>query len=83
MGDLIQAHGSTTLGFGSEFRFVAELEPLLGKHIHFEKLADLLTNRMDYVFTRKLSKHEREGEVKAMLACGNRKSAKSEEKQVG
>jgi hypothetical protein len=38
---------------------------------------------MDYVFTRKLSKHEREGEVKAMLACGNSKSAKSEEKQVG
>ena len=83
LGSLIKAHSSTTLGFGSEFRTVEELRPLLGKHIHFGKLADLLTNGMDYVFTREVSESEREGEVIAMLSRGNHKSAQSEQDQVG
>jgi hypothetical protein len=83
LGSLIQAHGSTTLGFGSEFRTVAELRPLLQGHIHFKKLSELLTYGMDYVFTRELSESERKDEVKAMLARGNHKSAQSEQGQVG
>ncbi|KAI2498101.1 hypothetical protein MHU86_16411 [Fragilaria crotonensis] len=83
LGRLIQAHASTTLGFGSEFRTVPELRPLLGGHSHFEKLAELLTNGMEYVFTRELSETERKDEVGAMLARGNHKSAQSEQDQVG
>ena len=43
-GNLVRAYSSTTLGFGSEFRTVDELRPLLGNHCHFERLAALLTN---------------------------------------
>ena len=83
LGRLIRAHGSTTLGFGSEFRTVTELRPLLGKHNQFEKLAELLTNGMEYVFTRELSEAERDEEVRSMLARGNHKSAQSEQEKVG
>ena len=82
LGRLIQAHSTTTLGFGSEFRTVMELRPLLGKHTHFEKLAELLTNGMDYIFSREISESERKEEVKAMLIRGNHKSAQSEQAQV-
>jgi hypothetical protein len=81
--NLVRANGNTTLGFGSEFRTVDELRPLLGNHHHFERLAALLTNGMDYVFTRELSETERGNEVKAMLTRGNHKSAQAEQEQVG
>ena len=83
LGKVIGAHGKSTLGFGSEFRTVEELRPLLGRHVHFDKLADLLTNGMEYVFNRTLSEEERAKEVKAMLARGNHKSAQEEQGQVG
>ncbi len=82
LGAMIRAHSSSTLGFGSEFRSVTELQPLLGRHPHFGKLADLLTNGMDYVFTRELSEPERKKEVEAMLKRGNHKSAQEEQEQV-
>ena len=75
LGKLIHAHESFTLGFGSEFRTVTELRPLLGKHVHFEKLEALLTTGMEYVLSRELSEVERMGEVKAMLVRVNHKSA--------
>jgi hypothetical protein len=83
LGKMIRAHSASTLGFGSEFRSVAELRPLLGRHPHFDKLTKLLTNGMDYVFTRELSELERRKEVEAMLSRGNHKSAQSEQEQVG
>lgn len=83
LGKLIRAHKDTTLGFGSEFRTVAELRPLLEGHSHFEKMADLLTNGMEYVFTQELSETKRKDKVGAMLARGNHKSAQSNQGQVG
>ena len=80
---LIQENISSTLGFGSEFRKVSELEPLLGKHPHFAQLVRLLTEGMHYVFHRELNPTERKKEVSAMLARGNHKSAQSEQLQVG
>jgi hypothetical protein len=50
VGRLIQDSSSSTLGFGSEFRRVSELEPLQGKHPHVAQLAKLLTKGMHYVF---------------------------------
>ncbi|KAI2497797.1 hypothetical protein MHU86_16683 [Fragilaria crotonensis] len=83
VGRLIKENGSSTLGFGSEFRRVEELEPLLGKHPHFAQLAKVLTEGMQYVFDRELSPNERKNEVSAMIARGNHKSAQSEPEQVG
>jgi hypothetical protein len=83
VGRLIRDNSSLTLGFGSEFRRVSELEPLLGKHPHFAQLAKLLTEGMHYVFNRDLNPSERRKEVSAMLARGNHKSAQSKQPQVG
>lgn len=55
IGRLIRDNESSTLGFGSEFRQVSELEPLLGRHPHFTKLALLLSEGMHYTFNRELS----------------------------
>jgi hypothetical protein len=83
LGRLILEHGSSTLGFGSEFRKVSELRPLIGRHPHFPRLEKLLTEGMQYVFDRELSEGERDDEVTAMLARGNHKSAKTEQSRVG
>ena len=83
VGRLIKENGSSTLGFGSEFRRVEELEPLLGKHPHFAQLAKVLSEGMHYVFDRELSPTERTNEVSAMLARGNHKSAQAEPEHVG
>jgi hypothetical protein len=83
VGRLIRDNSSSTLGFGSEFRGVGELEPLLGKHPHFSRLVKLLTEGMPYVFNRELSSTERRKEVAAMLARGNHKSAQSDQLHVG
>jgi hypothetical protein len=40
VGRLIQDSSSSTLGFGSEFRRISELESPLGKHPHFAQLAN-------------------------------------------
>ena len=83
LGRLILEHGSSTLGFGSEFRKVAELRPLIGRHPHFARLEKLLTEGMQYVFERELSPEERVDEVAAMLSRGNHKSAQTEPQRVG
>ena len=83
LGRLIQDHSSSTLGFGSEFRQVSELRPLLGRHPHFPRLEKLFTEGMHYVFNRELSPGERRKELVAMLARGNHKSAQQEPDRVG
>ena len=80
---LVKAHSKSTLGFGSEFRGVGELRPLLSRHPHFPQLVKLLTEGMPYIFTRELSSKEREAEVEGMLARGNHKSAQQEQEIVG
>ncbi|KAI2494737.1 hypothetical protein MHU86_19774 [Fragilaria crotonensis] len=83
LGRLIQAFDSSTIGFGSEFRKVSELRPLIGRHPHFPRLETLLTEGMQYVFDRELSSQERGDEVTAMLARGNHKLAQQEQDRVG
>ncbi|KAI2502043.1 hypothetical protein MHU86_12446 [Fragilaria crotonensis] len=82
IGRLIRDHTTSTLGFGSEFRRVSELRPLLGRHPHFPNLEQILSEGMHYVFNRELSQSEREKEVAAMMIRGNHKSAQSEQEQV-
>ena len=83
LGRLILKYGSSTLGFGSEFRKVSELRPLIGRHPHFHRLETLLTEGMQYVFDRELSLKEMSDEVDTMMARGNHKSAQSERERVG
>jgi hypothetical protein len=46
LSNVIDAHGGSTLGYGSEFRTIEELTPLLRRQPNFEALSDLLTNGM-------------------------------------
>ncbi|KAI2508556.1 hypothetical protein MHU86_5848 [Fragilaria crotonensis] len=82
LGRLIQAFDSSTIGFGSEFRKVSELRPLIDD-TPLPRLETLLTEGMQYVFDRELSSQERGDEVTAMLARGNHKSAQQEQDRVG
>ena len=79
---IIEKFGDTTLGYGSEFRAVAELKPLIGTHPNFLTLAQILQNGMPYVFTRELTQVTKLAEMETLLARGNHKSAKEFPDQV-
>ena len=51
---LVRKFAKSTLGYGSEFRTVAQLEPLIGRHPHFRNLSRVLEFGMDHVFSREL-----------------------------
>ncbi|KAI2507376.1 hypothetical protein MHU86_7096 [Fragilaria crotonensis] len=81
IGRLIRDHTTSTLGFGSEFRQVGELRPLLGRHPHFPNLEQILSEGMHYVF--KGSSANRRGKGSGGNDDqGNHKSAQSEQEQV-
>ena len=79
---IIKKFRDTTLGYGSEFRTVAELKPLIGTHPNFLTLAQILENGMPYVFTRELNPVTKLAELETLLARGNHKSAKEFSDQV-
>ena len=79
---LLGAYPDSTLGFGSEFRTVEELEPLLHHHPSFPALKDLLENGMPYVFSREINDATKQEEVKALLERGNHKSASEKTERV-
>ena len=72
LSTLIGRHGDSTIGYGSEFRPVKQLETILAPHPHFEKLRHLLTVGMDYVLTRELDDKTKQYEMRTLLARGNR-----------
>ena len=80
---LFAKYTDTTLGYGSEFRTVKELKPLIGTHPNFLALSQLLTSGMSYVFTRELDQATKLVELETLLARGNHKSAKDFPKEVG
>jgi hypothetical protein len=51
LGKIIKEHSSSTLGNGSEFRPIWQLESVIGRHPNFMALADMIANGMSYVFT--------------------------------
>ena len=73
-----QAQTGTTLDFGSEFRRLEQISPLLRQHPGFTELAEVLVTGMPYRYSREITEKERETEVLAMLARGNHKSAQEE-----
>ena len=82
MKRLIDKYARTTLGYGSEFREVEALRPLIGNHPNFEPLSRIISSGMPYVFTRELDKVTRLTELKTLLQRGNHKSAKECPKQL-
>jgi hypothetical protein len=67
----INQYSESTLGFGSEFRPLDQLERILQGHPNFSKLAEVVMSGMPYRFTSKLSEAERIRKLTAMLALGD------------
>jgi hypothetical protein len=84
MGRFLSQHQDTTLGFGSKFCPLEQLEKILGMHPNLKFFSDVLTNGMSYYhFTEELSEEERRAEVSAMIERGNHKSVQEVSKEVG
>jgi hypothetical protein len=77
---LLPAHQESTLGFGSEFRPLRDLEQLLSRHPHFPFVARVLTSGMDYHFHdgQELTEPERLAEMAGQLQRGNHQSVSHE-----
>jgi hypothetical protein len=73
---LLPLYQETTLGFGSEFRSVKDIEPLLHKHPLFPFVANILSKGMDYEYNDgdSLTESERLVEMAGQLERGNHKS---------
>jgi hypothetical protein len=78
----LESQSHTTVGPGSEFRPLDQLELILGSHPNFPELAELVTTGMPYRYTTDLTEADRATEVLAMLARGNHKSAEDERSVV-
>ena len=78
----IEAHSESTVGYGSEFRSVAELKPLLGSHPNFPKLKSLLEEGMHYVFAREINEETKKVELATLVSRGNHKSATEESDRI-
>ena len=72
---LISDNLESTLGYGSEFRPLSQLEPLLGGHPNFKGLSQVLSNGMSYNFGRELDDLTKRTELRKLLSRGNHKSA--------
>ena len=79
---IIEAHPLSTLGYGSEFRTIEEITPLLRRHPNFQPLRRLLQKGMAYVFSRELDEHTKREEMLSLLDRGNHKSANDEIERV-
>ena len=79
---LVRKYPKSTLGYGSEFRTVAQLESLIGRHPHFRNLSRVLEFGMDYVFSWDLDSATKSEELQNLLARGNHKSAQEVPDQV-
>jgi hypothetical protein len=80
---LLLEHQHATLGFGSEFRPLEQLETILGQHPNFDSFSHVLSNGMAYHFTDELSEDNRQAKVAAMLKRGNHKSVEADSNKVG
>jgi hypothetical protein len=82
LASLINQYVDTTLGYGSEFRPMSQLEPLLGRHPHFGRLRKVLEEGMPYIFKEEITEEERKHELEAIILRGNHKSAEDEQEKV-
>ena len=81
---IIPSYQGSTLGFGSEFRPMADLKLLLSKHPHFPFVARILSEGMEYHYREgeELSESERLVELAGQLQRGNHKSVSQDTEKV-
>lgn len=70
----LKANSNTPLSYGSEFRPIPVLQPLLFLHPYWSKFKTLLTHGSDWPLTP-ITKQEREADLEEALAFGNHKEA--------
>ena len=77
---LLPTYQESTLGFGSEFRPVKDITPLLHKHPLFPFVAKVLSEGMSYEYNvgEELTESERLVEMAGQLERGNHKSVADE-----
>jgi hypothetical protein len=79
---LFQDYPETTLGFGSEFRTIAQLEKVLGGYPEFGVLTDLIKKGMNYKFSREITEEEKLRELRGMIERGNHKATEKSPKKA-
>jgi hypothetical protein len=82
MNQLLSQSQDTTLGFGSEFRPIEQMEKVLGRHPNFEFFSNVLANGMDYHFKSELTEDERRAELAAIITRGNHQSVQEDSGEV-
>jgi hypothetical protein len=82
LGSLIEGSQDTTLGYGSEFRPLDQLEKVHGGHPEFKVLEGFVNNGMGYHFKKEITEAERLNELRGMVERGNHKSAEEESEKA-
>lgn len=82
LGRLIDSELTLTLGYGSEFRPLSQLEKVVGGHPNFQALSEFLTSGMPYHFSEEISEEEREAKLLGILDRGSHKSATKDSAKV-
>jgi hypothetical protein len=79
---LLDSESGTTVDYGSEFRPIPQLEQLMGSHLNFEPLAQIVSNGMYYRYSRTMVDAERTLKRTSLLVRSNHKSANDEPDQI-
>jgi hypothetical protein len=82
LDNLLSDSQDTTLGYGSKFRPIDQLQTVLGGHPKFQVLKGLVEHGMDYRFKKDISEEERLRELRGMIDRGNHKSADEESEKA-
>jgi hypothetical protein len=82
MDKLLSRFQDTTLGFGSAFCPIKQMEKVLGQHPNFEFFSNVLANGMSYHFKTKLSDENRKAELAAIMTRGNHQSVQEDSEEV-
>jgi hypothetical protein len=82
LSELLDHFADTTLGYGSEFRPVDQLEKIFAGHPNFAFFQSILQQGMNYFFHQEITEEQRVAELEANLKRGNHKSATTEPQQT-
>jgi len=78
LGSVIEAHPSSSISYGSEFRPVVQLEPLLLQHPYWSKLSSTLSCGSSYGLIGSHPHAERLADLEFLHSYNNHKSASSD-----
>jgi hypothetical protein len=77
LSELLDHLADTTLGYGSEFRPISQLQKIFGQHANFPFFRSVLQKGMSYMFSSDISEEVRRTELVGQMERGNHKSATS------